>query len=52
MAKSLGVTFADFDADGWLDIVVANDTVQNFLFRNLGSGRFENQAMRAGAGGQ
>lgn len=40
-AKSLGVTFADFDRDGWLDIVMANDTVQNFLFHSLGNGRFE-----------
>ena len=34
VAKSLGVTFADVDRDGWIDIVVANDTVQNFLFHN------------------
>lgn len=48
MGKSLGVTFHDFDGDGWLDIVVANDTVQNFLFRNLGDGRFEEVGMQAG----
>jgi hypothetical protein len=41
MAKSLGVTFADFDDDGWMDVVVANDTVQNFLFHNLRNGKFE-----------
>lgn len=40
VAKSLGVTFADFDHDGWIDIVVANDTVQNFLFHNRGDGSF------------
>lgn len=40
MAKSLGVTFADFDRDGWIDIVVANDTVQNFLFHNQRNGTF------------
>ena len=40
MAKSLGVTFADLDQDGWPDIVVANDTVQNMLFRNQGDGTF------------
>ena len=34
LAKSLGVTFADADADGDLDIFVANDTVRNFLFLN------------------
>lgn len=41
LAKSLGVTFTDFDKDGWQDIVVANDTVQNLLFRNTGQGTFE-----------
>ena len=41
VAKSLGVTFADFDSDGWLDVVVANDTVQNFLFHNKQDGTFE-----------
>ncbi len=41
VAKSLGITFADLDADGWLDVVMANDTVQNFMLRNLGKGAFE-----------
>lgn len=40
MAKSLGLTFADFDNDGWLDVIVANDTVQNFLFHNQQDGTF------------
>lgn len=40
VGKSLGVTFADFDNDGWLDVVVANDTVQNFLFHNRQNGTF------------
>lgn len=39
--KSLGVTPFDFDGDGWMDLAVANDTVQNFLFRNRGDGTFE-----------
>ena len=34
LAKSLGLTFADADADGDLDVFVANDTVRNFLFFN------------------
>ena len=46
--KSLGVTFADFDSDGWLDIVVANDTVQNFLFHNKQDGTFEELAQERG----
>ncbi len=48
MGKALAVTFADPDRDGLLDIMVANDTVQNFLFRNLGGGRFEEQGVVAG----
>ncbi|MDQ3332076.1 MAG: FG-GAP-like repeat-containing protein, partial [Planctomycetota bacterium] len=48
MAKSLGVTFADFDSDGDLDIVVANDTVQNLLFENNGNGRFTEVGAQSG----
>lgn len=48
MGKSLGVIFYDFDRDGWMDIVVANDTVQNFLFHNQGDGTFREIGMTAG----
>lgn len=48
MGKSLGVIFYDFDRDGWMDIVVANDTVQNFLFHNQGDGTFHEIGMMAG----
>jgi hypothetical protein len=48
LPKSLGVTFADFDQDGWLDVVVANDTVQNLLFHNLKNGKFEEIGALAG----
>ncbi|MDX1384180.1 MAG: VCBS repeat-containing protein, partial [Thermoanaerobaculia bacterium] len=47
--NTLGVVPADFDGDGWLDLYVANDSQPNFLWRNLGSGRFENVAGMAGA---
>jgi len=40
-AKSLGAVPVDYDGDGWMDLFVANDTVRNFLFRNLGDGSFE-----------
>jgi len=40
-AKTLGVVPVDYDGDGWLDLFVANDTVRNFLLRNLGNGTFE-----------
>ncbi len=48
MGKSLGLSFADFDGDGWLDVIVANDTVQNFLFHNQRDGTFQETAASAG----
>lgn len=48
--KGLGVAFADYDGDGWVDIYVANDSVMCFLFRNMGDGTFEESALGAGAG--
>ncbi|HEV3415241.1 MAG TPA: CRTAC1 family protein [Pirellulales bacterium] len=41
VGKSLGVIPIDLDGDGLIDFVVANDTVQNFVFHNLGGGKFE-----------
>jgi len=48
IAKSLGVTFADFDEDGRIDVIVANDTVQNLLFHNQGDGSFAEVGAIAG----
>jgi enediyne biosynthesis protein E4 len=45
VAKSLGVTFVDADLDGYMDIFVANDTVQNFLFHNKQNRTFEEVAV-------
>ncbi len=50
IGKGMSVASADYDADGWLDVFVTNDTLPNFLFRNLGNGRFEEAALLAGAG--
>ncbi len=50
MGKALAVSFADVDRDGFLDIFVANDTVQNFLFHNRGDGTFEELGSAAGFG--
>ncbi|MCZ6794935.1 MAG: CRTAC1 family protein [Planctomycetota bacterium] len=47
-SKGLGVLPTDFDLDGDIDILVANDSVPNFLWRNLGGGRFEDAALEAG----
>lgn len=47
-SKALGVTVLDYDADGWLDLFVANDTQPNKLYRNKGNGGFADLGMRAG----
>jgi hypothetical protein len=47
-SKSLGVALIDHDRDGWPDLIVANDTQPNKLYRNLGNGAFEEMAVRAG----
>ena len=46
--KGLGVAFADYDDDGWIDVYVANDSVPCFLFRNSGKGTFTEEALLAG----
>ena len=46
--KGMGVAFADFNADGWPDVFVANDSVANFLFENKGNGKFQEIAWEAG----
>src|SRR5215467_1948443 len=53
-----GVAFLDFDGDGLLDIFLVNGgetphgksstAVRNALYRNLGNGKFENVAAKAG----
>lgn len=48
--KGLGVAFADFNNDGRLDISVANDSFQQFLFLNNGDGTFTENALAAGVG--
>ena len=50
VGKSLGVVFVDLDDDGFCDIVVANDTVQNFVFRNRSGEKFEECGSQVGVG--
>jgi enediyne biosynthesis protein E4 len=48
LGKGMGLAFADFDSDGWMDVFIANDAWRNFLFRNRGDGRFEEIGLQAG----
>jgi hypothetical protein len=47
-AYGLGVVATDFDADGFVDLFVANDSNPNFLYRNQGDGTFESVGLLAG----
>ena len=48
LGKALGVAFHDYDADGWTDVVVANDSVAQLLFRNNRDGTFSELALESG----
>jgi len=47
-SKSLGVALLDEDRDGWPDVLVANDTQPNKLYRNQHNGTFKDSAVEAG----
>jgi hypothetical protein len=47
-SNGLGVVVADYDEDGWPDVFVANDTMPNFLFRNMGQFRFVETGLVSG----
>ena len=48
LGKAWGVVATDINNDGLMDLFVANDTVQNFLFRNRGHGKFEEIGLASG----
>ncbi len=48
IGKGMGVAFGDFNDDGLTDVFVANDSVPNFLFQNLGGGKFREVATSMG----
>ena len=50
MGKALGVVATDINNDGLMDLFVANDTVQNFLFVNRGQGKWEEIGLPAEVG--
>ncbi len=47
-SNGLGVVCFDYDRDGWMDVFIANDSMPNFLFRNIDGGAFEEIAFIAG----
>jgi hypothetical protein len=49
IGKGMAAAVADYDRDGFMDVFVTNDKMPNFLFHNLGNGRFEEVALVAGA---
>ena len=49
-SKSLGITILDYNADGWPDLLIANDTQPNKLYLNMKDGTFEERGVAAGIG--
>jgi enediyne biosynthesis protein E4 len=48
--KGLGVSFADYDGDGFTDVYVANDSVQCFLYHNNRDSTFTETGLLLGVG--
>jgi enediyne biosynthesis protein E4 len=48
--NALGIAIADFNRDGRVDVVIANDSVPEFLYQNKGDGSFEEVGLFAGVG--
>ena len=46
--RGLGAVWGDYDNDGYLDLYVANDTNENYLFHNEGDGTFVDMALYGG----
>ncbi|MBI5280556.1 MAG: CRTAC1 family protein [Candidatus Solibacter usitatus] len=43
--RAMSVTAADFNNDGFMDIFVANDAMENYYFENTGKGTFVERAV-------
>ncbi len=46
--RAMSVVAADLDNDGWTDLYVANDSMENYYYENKGNGTFEEKAMAVG----
>jgi hypothetical protein len=49
IGKGMGIAFADYDNDGFMDVFVSNDSFRNFLFHNNGDGTFTETGVEMGA---
>ena len=48
LGKGMGISIADYNGDGLMDVFVANDTEPNFLFINQGNGTFKESGLELG----
>jgi len=48
IGKGMSIAFGDYDGDGLADVFITNDKLPNFLFHNLGKGRFAEVALETG----
>ncbi len=46
--KALGIALIDYDNDGWMDLLITNDTQPNRLYRNNHNGTFSETGVAAG----
>lgn len=46
--RAMSATVADLNNDGFLDVYVPNDAMENYYFRNTGNGTFENEGLVTG----
>jgi len=46
--RAMSATIADLDNDGFLDIYIPNDAMENYFFKNTGKGTFENEGLMMG----
>lgn len=46
--RAMGVLAGDYNDDGWVDLFVANDAMENYLYRNNGNGTFSEVGLESG----
>jgi hypothetical protein len=46
--RGMGVLSSDYNGDGWADVFVANDAMENYLYRNNGDGTFSEVGAESG----